>query len=76
MTLSIHPVAIEIGIIAIQKIVSHPLTRYMKTGSPWIEAHRNLATLSRPPDLAGHAARSLVPWRQGPPAHRGGTGFR
>ena len=30
--LFIHPVAIEIGIMAIQKIVSHPLTRCMKSG--------------------------------------------
>jgi hypothetical protein len=37
----IHPVAIEIGIMAIQKIVSHPFTRCMNTGSPWTEDHRD-----------------------------------
>jgi len=33
-TLLIQPVAIEMGIITIQKTVSHPFTRRMKTGSP------------------------------------------
>ena len=34
----------EIGIIAIQNTVSQPLTLRMKTGSPWIDAHRLLIT--------------------------------
>jgi hypothetical protein len=33
------------GIIATQKSVSQPLTRRMKTGSPWIDAHKDFATL-------------------------------
>jgi len=32
--LLIHPVAMDNGIITIQKIVSHPFTRRMNTGSP------------------------------------------
>src|SRR6476620_3091445 len=32
----------ETGIIAIQNMVSHPLSFLMKAGSPWIEAHRDL----------------------------------
>ena len=32
----------ETGIIATQNTVSHPLSFLMKTGSPWIEAHRDL----------------------------------
>src|SRR5580765_1129674 len=34
----------ETGIMAIQNTVSHPFTRRMNTGSPWIEAHSDLTT--------------------------------
>src|SRR5687768_4006771 len=44
---------IDTGIITIQKIVSHPFTRRMNTGSPWMLAQRDLMTLIASP-------RSLV----------------
>ena len=34
----------EIGIITLQKTVSHPFTRRMNTGSPWTLAHKDLMT--------------------------------
>jgi hypothetical protein len=45
VTLEIHPVMIDTGIITTQKIVSHPLTRRMNTGSPWTEDHNDLITV-------------------------------
>src|SRR5581483_9041745 len=39
----------EIGIMAIQKIVNQPLSRRMKVGSPWIDAHSVLTKLMRLP---------------------------
>src|SRR5688572_17813966 len=38
----IQPVMSDTGIIRTQKIVSHPLTRLMNTGSPWMDDQTDL----------------------------------
>ena len=48
-TLLIQPVAIEIGIMAIQKTVSHPLTGCMNTGFPSTEDHRDFTNTESTP---------------------------
>jgi hypothetical protein len=45
-------VASETGIFATQKIVSHPLTRRMKTGSPCTETLDHVDSLSGEPPTA------------------------
>ena len=52
----------DTGIIAIQKMVSQPLTRRMNTGSPCTEAHKDLIvdTDEEVPDLSGV---ETVRWR-------------
>jgi hypothetical protein len=45
VTLVSQPASYAIGIMATQKIVSHPLTRRMNTGSPCTDAQRLRTTL-------------------------------
>jgi hypothetical protein len=44
VTLLIHPVAMDTGIMTIQKMVSQPFTRRMKTGSPCTDAQSDFTT--------------------------------
>jgi hypothetical protein len=57
-TLLIQPVAIEIGIMAIQRIVSHPFIRCMNTGSPWMDTQRDLTYLV----MTTNASWPLASW--------------
>ena len=44
VTLLSRPSPIEMGIMISQKMVNQPLTRRMKAGSPWIDAHNDFTT--------------------------------
>jgi hypothetical protein len=63
-----QPSSYDTGIIATQKTASHPFTRRMKTGSPWIAAQsflvRSTATSRRLSCLAAHRRRPGIPSEQ------------